>query len=237
MTCAGGLNPVNTAECQLSWSSAVAAPGRTLRDERRRRLGQNFLRPQAAERLVHQAGVTPGELVIDIGAGSGALCRALLAHEAEVIAVEVDPVWAADLRALARHEGRGRIRVVETDFLGYRLPERPFRVLACLPYGVTTSILHRLLDDPGSALVRADLIVQWEVARKRVLAPPTTLLSTTWTPWWEFQLGCRFPASDFRPVPRVDGGALVVTRRSPPFLPASMASAYNQFVRTHWPFS
>ncbi len=193
--------------CPLSWSSAVPAGGRTLRDERRRRLGQNFLRPQAAERLVRQAGVVPGELVIDIGAGSGALCRALVARGAEVMAVEVDPVWAAHLRALADHEGRGRINVLQTDFLACRLPDRPFRVLACLPYGATTVILHRLLDDPETALVRADLIVQWEVARKRVVAPPTTLLSTTWAPWWEFHLGCRFPATDFRPVPRVDGGA------------------------------
>jgi 23S rRNA (adenine-N6)-dimethyltransferase len=128
------------------------------------------------------------------------------------------------------------MNVLQTDFLACRLPDRPFRVLACLPYGATTVLLHRLLDDPETALVRADLIVQWEVARKRVVAPPTTLLSTTWAPWWEFHLGCRFPATDFRPVPRVDGGALVVTRRSPPLLPASMASAYNEFVRNHWPF-
>ncbi|HXW82606.1 MAG TPA: rRNA adenine N(6)-methyltransferase family protein [Acidimicrobiales bacterium] len=214
----------------------MPAEGRTARDERRRRLGQNFLRPQAAERFVFQAGVRPGEVVIDIGAGSGALCRALVARGAEVLAVEVDPVWAAQLRALARTEGLRHISVLETNFLTWPLPERPFRVLACPPFGATTAILHRLLDNPEIPLVRADLVVQWEVARKRASGPPGSLLSVTWAPWWEFRLGPRLRANQFRPVPRVDGGTLVITRRSPPLLPASMAPAYNDFVRRHWPF-
>jgi 23S rRNA (adenine-N6)-dimethyltransferase len=214
----------------------VAAGERTARDERRRRLGQNFLRRDAAERLVYQAGVAPGELVVDIGAGSGALCRALVAHGAEVVAIEVDPVWAAQLRALARNEGAGRVSVEQTDFLTWPLPKRSFRVLACVPFGATTAILRRLLDDPAAPLVRADLVVQWEVARKRAAAPPSTLLSTTWAPWWEFHLGRRLPAADFRPMPRVAGGTLVVTRRSPPLLPTSTASAWSEFVRRHWPF-
>ncbi len=110
----------------------MPAGRRTGRDERRRRLGQNFLQPQAAERFVIEAGVAPGELVVDIGAGSGALCHALLSRGAEVVAIELDPVWAARLRALARHEGRGRMSVVQTDVLTCRWPKRPFRVVACL---------------------------------------------------------------------------------------------------------
>ncbi|HTT91967.1 MAG TPA: rRNA adenine N(6)-methyltransferase family protein [Acidimicrobiales bacterium] len=215
----------------------MPAAGQTARDERRRRLGQNFLRRPAADRLVAQAGVAPGELVIDIGAGSGALCRALVARGAEVVAIEVDPAWAAHLRDLARNEGRGRVTVLQTDFLTWPLPARPFRALACVPFGATTAILHRLLDDPLTPLTRADLVVQWEVARKRAAAPPATLLSAAWAPWWQFHLGPRLPATEFRPVPRVDGGSLVVTRRSPPLLPASMAPAYNEFVRRHWPFA
>ena len=214
----------------------MPAGGRTARDERRRRLGQNFLRRQPAERLVSQAGVEPGELVVDIGAGSGVLCRALFDHGAEVVAVEVDPVWAAQLRAFAREEGRGRVSVMEADFLTWPLPKQPFRVLACVPFGASTAILHRLLDNPQTHLVRADLVVQWEVARKRAVAPPATLLSATWAPWWEFRLGFRLPANEFRPVPQVDGGTLVITRRSPPLLPTSMAQAWSEFVRRHWPF-
>ncbi len=210
---------------------------RTPRDERRRRLGQNFLRPGLAERLVEEAGVRPGELVVEVGAGRGALTLALIRRGLEVVAVEPDPVWAARLRARIPGARARDARVLEADFLGVELPARPFRVIASLPFGSTTEILRRLLDDPRVALERADLIVQWEVACKRSAVPPATLLSTQWAPWWRFRLGRRIPASEFRPVPRTDAGVLVVTKREPPLLPTEMAAAYTSFVRARWPFA
>jgi 23S rRNA (adenine-N6)-dimethyltransferase len=215
----------------------VSAHRRTPRDERRRRLGQNFLRPEFADRLVADGDVQPGELVVEIGAGFGAITLALARREIEVLAVEIDPVWARRLRDRTRVTERGRVRVVEADFLSLSLPTRPFRVLGSLPFRRTTEILRRLLDDPGIPLTRADLIVQWEVARKRAAAPPSTLLSTVWAPWWKFHLGRRIPAGEFRPVPRVDAGVLVVTRRDDPLLPPAMAAAWAGFVRAHWPFA
>lgn len=213
----------------------MPGPRRAPRDERRRRLGQNFLRADLAERLIAEADIRPGELIIDIGAGSGALTWALARRGAEVVALEVDPAWAARLRRLAL-QVEGRVEVVQADFLSWRLPSRPFRVVGCLPFGATTAILHRLFDDPMLALVRADLILQWEVARKRAESPPSTLISTAWAPWWEFHLGRRIPADEFRPMPRVDGGVLVATRREPPVLTPLMASAFAGFVRDRWPF-
>ncbi len=128
------------------------------------------------------------------------------------------------------------MQVVEADFLSLPLPSHPFRVIGSLPFGRTTDILRCLLDDPCVPLERADLVVQWEVARKRSVVPPSTLRSTMWAPWWQFRLGRRIPAKEFRPVPRVDAGVLVVARRDPPLLPPAMAGSYARFVRGHWPF-
>ena len=215
----------------------MPAHRRTARDDRRRRLGQNFLRPELAARFVEEAGVTAGDLVVEIGAGSGAITRALARRGAEVLAVEVDPVWAERLkRNLAAHHG-DRVRVIASDFLAMRLPNRPFRVVACLPFGNTTAIVSRLLGEGREHLERADLIVQWEVARKRSAVPASTLRSTAWAPWWEFTLGRRIAATEFRPVPRVDGGVLVITRREPALLPPAMAARYEAFVRANWPFA
>lgn len=214
----------------------MSAQRRTPRDERRRRLGQNFLRPEFADRLVADVDFQPGELVVEIGAGLGAITLALAHREVEVVAVEVDPVLAQRLRERVRGMGRGRVRVVEADFLSLPLPTRPFRVMGSLPFGGTTDILRRLLDDPGVPLKRADVVVQREVARKRAAIPPSTLLSTVWAPWWEFHLGRRIPAAAFRPVPQVDAGLLVITRRDSPLLPPAMAASWAGFVRTHWPF-
>lgn len=209
---------------------------RSARDQRRRSLGQNFLRPGAAERFVAEDDVGSGDLVVDIGAGSGVISIHLLRRGAQVIAVEADPVWADRLQELARQQDDGRLEVVGGDFFAWPLPDLPYRVVACPPFGSTTAIMRRLFDDPQQPLVRADLIVQWEVARKRAVIPPATLVSTAWAPWWELRLGRPIPATEFRPIPRVEGGVLVVTRRMPPLLPVAMAGAYAEFLGRDWPF-
>jgi 23S rRNA (adenine-N6)-dimethyltransferase len=215
----------------------VSAQRRTHRDARRRRLGQNFLEPELAREIVAACDVRTDELIVEVGAGVGALTLPLARCGAEVIAVERDPYWAARLRARLGGVASHRVRVVENDFLRVSLPARPFRVVASLPFGVTTEIFRRLFDDPRTPLERADVIVQWEVARKRAASPPSTLLSTTWAPWWEFRLGRRLPASAFRPVPRVDAGLLSAGRRATPLLPPAPARDYAGFVRARWPFA
>lgn len=111
--------------------------------------------------------------------------------------------------------------MVNADFLDVALPARPFRAVGCIPFGATTPILHRLLDDPSVPLVRADLVVQWEVARKRTATPPSSLISTVWAPWWEFRLGRRVAAAEFRPVPKVDAAVLSIVRANWPFTSSS----------------
>lgn len=213
----------------------MSARRRTDRDRRRRRLGQNFLDAAVAEQLVAQAAFHPQELVVEIGAGLGALTLVLARRGLRVLAVERDPAWAERLRARLR--SKPRVRVVEADFLSLPLPAENFRVTGSLPFGRTTDMLRHLLDDPDTAMRRADLIVQWEVARKRTAQPPSTLLSTAWAPWWELRLGRRIPARSFRPVPSVDAGVLTITRRDPPLLPAAMARPYASFLQQHWPFA
>ena len=212
----------------------MSARRRTDRDWRRRQLGQNFLEPSTADQIVEDARFAPGDLVIEVGAGSGTFTFALARRGLRAIAVEPDPVWAKRLRERFRHQRS--VHVVARDFLAVALPHEPFRVIGSLPFGRTTDILHRLLDDPATSLQRADIIVQWEVAAKRAANPPATLLSTTWAPWWELRLARRILAAEFRPVPRVDAGLLTITRRDPPLLPVGMARAYADFVQRHWPF-
>jgi len=212
----------------------VSAGKRTPRDERRRRLGQNFLRPDLAETLVAEAAFDAGDLVVEIGAGRGACTFALARRGVRVIALERDPHWAEYLRREAARRRASNVSVLCCDALAYRMPRRPFRAMGSLPFGATTALLRHLLEDPGSGLRRADLVVQWEVARKRAALPPSTMLSTSWSPWWSFDIGRRLPASSFRPVPSVDAGVLRVTRREPALLPGHMATAYAAFVRRHW---
>lgn len=194
---------------------------------RRRVLSQNFLIDhRAIDTLVDGSGAGDGDLVLDIGAGNGLISTALARRGARVQAIERDPGLADRLRA--RFTTWPSVSVVEGDVLAMPLPAEPFRVVANIPFGITTQILRRLLDE--EALARADLIVQAEVARKRGTRGRGTLLNASWEPWFEFGTGARIPASAFRPRPRVDAAILIITRRDPPLLDLASRPGYTEFV-------
>jgi len=194
---------------------------------RRRILSQNFLVDRRAiDALVDGSGVGDGDLVLDIGAGNGLISAALARRGARVHAVEKDPALAERLRA--KFATWPSVTVVEADVLAMPLPAEPFRVVANIPFGITTKILHRLLDE--ESLARADMIVQAEVARKRGTRGRGTLLNACWEPWYEFGTGARIAAAAFRPRPRVDTAVLIVTRRDPPLVDPARRRDYTGFV-------
>jgi 23S rRNA (adenine-N6)-dimethyltransferase len=192
--------------------------------------GQHLLRSdQLAQELVAQAKIGADDLVVEIGAGAGRLTEALARTGARVVAVELDPSFAMTLRR--RFRTRPNISVVEADVMEVALPDGPFRSFGNIPFGLTTAILRRLLDDPHSPLQAADLIVQHEVARKRASVWPSNLASLGWLPWWDFRLTRHLPASAFSPAPSVDAGLLTITRRSEPLLPECRRREYVKLLR------
>jgi 23S rRNA (adenine-N6)-dimethyltransferase len=214
----------------------VSAPRRRERDRRRKTYGQNFLVDRSVvSRFVRGLDLVHDEVVVEVGAGSGALTIPLARAGARVVAVEADPVWVGRLRdRLATARIADRVRVVPVDFRRFSWPAQPYRVVANPPFGLTTNLLTKLLDHPGRGPVRADLIVQWEVARKRSTAPPTTLRSATWAPWWSFTMGARIDRQAFRPVPAVDAAVLTILRRDPPVLPVALAPGFREALRSAW---
>jgi len=110
---------------------------------------------------VARAGVGPGDVVVDLGAGTGALTAALVAAGAVVVAVERHPGRRA---TLADRFADAPVRVMDGDVASGPLPRRPFRVVANPPWAVAESVGARLLAAP--ALVQADLVLpRWLVRR------------------------------------------------------------------------
>ena len=185
--------------------------------------GRHFLRSsKLAAELVRAAGVRRGDLVLDLGAGAGALTLALTRTGARVVAVEIDAQLAADLR--------GRFKeVVEGDALRIALPREPFKIVANLPFDGATAILRRALD-PRVPLETADVIVEWGLATKRTAVWPSTQLSTFWGAWFELSVTRRLPRSVFAPPPGVDAGVLRVVRRPEPLVPAGERRTFGAFL-------
>ena len=163
----------------------------------RRRWGWHQLDPTWAERIVAAADIGPGDLVLDIGAGFGALTAPLVASGARVIAVERHPGRAEALRERFGDD----ITLVRADAADLRLPRRPFHVVANPPFAVTTAILRRLLHQ-GSRLQSAHLVLNVDVARR--WAGPHAPGAGRWQRAVHPSLGARIPRHAFTPAPPAD---------------------------------
>lgn len=160
-----------------------------------------------ARRLVARAAIEPDDLVVDVGAGSGSLTRELLRARARVIAVELHPTRANQLRD--RFAG-APVVVVQTDATDLRLPTRPFAVVANPPFATLECLVTRILAH-GSRLTRAELVVPRYVARKWTgrRAPGRN----RWERTFEVTTGWAVPRSAFHPAPPHDAVVLTVIRR------------------------
>jgi len=173
-----------------------------------RRWGWNRLEREWAQRVVDAARITPGELVVDLGAGTGALTDPLVRAGARVLAVELHPGRAAVLRR--RFEGCA-VTVVRADVLEIRLPSGPFRVVANPAYAISTPLLRRLLSRGSSSMRGADLVLQRAVVNRYVGGRSPG--GERWRRTFDAQLGLRLPRRAFTPVPVVDSAVLRLRRR------------------------
>src|SRR6188472_1134602 len=186
--------------------------------------GQNFVVDgNTVRRIVRVAGVGADDTVVEVGPGLGSLTLALLPVVDRVVAVEVDPVLAGalpDTVALHAPALVDRLEVVLADALAVRdLPgPPPTALVANLPYNVSVPVALRFLELFAS--LRTILVmVQLEVA-ERLAAPPgsrTYGVPSVKAAWYsDVRLAGSVSRSVFWPVPNVDSGLVMLTRREQP---------------------
>lgn len=191
--------------------------------------GAHFLRDRALiARLVRASGAGQGDLVVDLGAGYGAITAALAASGARVIAVERDQRLAGRLRR--RFDGDPGVRVVEADLRRVPLPRRDFLVVANPPFSVTTAVCRRLLGDPAVPLAGAELILQWGAAKWLADPVPRDAETAWWACRYQISLARRISAASFLPRPAVDAAQLSVRRR-PGAAPLTAQRALRRLLR------
>jgi 23S rRNA (adenine-N6)-dimethyltransferase len=189
--------------------------------------GRHLLRSRAlADAIVADAGIVPGDLVVDLGAGTGMLTGALLHAGARVVAVEADRRNAARLRRACRGA-----EIVEGDLRRVAWPREPFRVVANLPFALAADVCRALLGDPRVPLVSADLVVEWDFAAKRARLWPATAQTVAWSAWYELAVARRIEPDAFAPRPAVAAGVLRARRRERPLVEPARAAHWAAFVR------
>ena len=200
----------------------------------RKRFGQHFLHdPAVIQRIVAALNPQPGQRLVEIGPGRGALTLSVLQQAGSLDVIEVD----RDLAALAREQfvGHGELRVHESDALEFDFSAlgKDLRVFGNLPYNISTPLLFHLIDHAAS--IHDMLFMLQKEVVNRMTAPPgnktygrlTVMLAAAVSAEHLFDVG----SGAFKPPPKVDS-AIVRLRPhgTPPFAIADHA-VFEQVVR------
>jgi 16S rRNA (adenine1518-N6/adenine1519-N6)-dimethyltransferase len=190
-----------------------------------KRLGQNFVVDgNTVRRIITHADLAPSDQVLEVGPGLGSLTLGLLAADARVTAVEIDPVLAGALPdtvaevAPARSE---QLRVIAGDALqltASELSPPPTSLVANLPYNVSVPVLLHLLAEFPS-IERGLVMVQREVGERLAAGPGSRTygIPSVKLAWFaEASVVGAVPRSVFWPVPNVDSVLVALRRREPP---------------------
>ena len=192
---------------------------------------QHFLRnPRLIAELIGHSNIRRGDLVIDIGAGSGAITAVLARRCRQVLAYENEPGILNKLQQnMRRHKN---VKVIAQDFLLAKLPDEPYKVFANIPFHLSADIVRKLTSDDLHTPQAIYLIVQKQFAQKIVPSDRhfTSQLGAQLAPWWQTQIRRPLRRTDFTPPPAVDTVLLELKPRPEPLLPTLERDEHQSFV-------
>lgn len=207
-------NPTNTLEVIKKYDFAF-----------QKKFGQNFLIDgNVVEKIVRQAGVTKEDFVLEIGPGIGTMTQILCENAREVAAVEIDDKLIPILKETLA--GYDNVTVIHEDILKVDIAKlaeeknggKPIKVVANLPYYITTPIIMGLFES-HVPLDSITIMVQKEVADRMQVGPGTKdygALSLAVQYYAKPEVVLNVPASCFMPRPNVDSAVIRLTRHSEP---------------------
>ena len=202
-----------------------------------KKFGQNFLIDEnVVEKIVRDAGVTKDDFVLEIGPGIGTMTQILCENAREVVAVEIDdkliPILTEDTlswydNVTVIHEDILKLDIVK--LANERNGGKPIKVVANLPYYITTPIIMGLFES-HVPLDSITIMVQKEVADRMQVGPGTKdygALSLAVQYYAKPQILLNVPASCFMPRPNVPSAVIQLTRYEKP--PVEVADEHLMF--------
>ena len=197
-------------------------------------LGQNFLVDDTIlQRIVEAANITSIDEALEIGAGLGSLTRHLAAAAGQVTAVEIDSQLFPILKKVLK--GFDNVRLIQGDIMEIDPREltskADYKVVANIPYYLTSNLIRRLLEAPLKPTLIA-LTIQKEVAQ-RVTASPgkMSLLSLGVQVYGKPRIAFPIPATAFYPIPEVDSALLLVELYDQPVIPVESLDSFFKLAK------
>ena len=203
-------------------------------------LGQNFLIDEnILNKIVNGAEISKEDNVLEIGPGAGTLTYALARQAAKVVAVEIDSALLPVLKETL--DGLDNVQVIHGDILKMDLNDliqssfdnKPFKVVANLPYYITTPIIMRFLEEelPYSSIT---VMIQKEVAERMAAKPGNKdygALSVAVQFYTQPKIIGKVPSSVFMPPPKVDSIVINLKKRSSPAVDVADTARFFQVVK------
>jgi len=198
-------------------------------------LGQHFMRDRRAlDYIVHALETNRGEFVVEIGPGTGALTMNLLAKQATVCAIEVDPVLSSSLDD--RLLNPPNLRIITADARSIQpshvIPAGvSYKLTGNLPYYAATPIIRNFLESS----VRPDLVItviQKEVAQNMVAQPPRlNLLAIGTQIYGEVKILKYLKPQSFFPTPKVSSAIISIKPYKYPMVSMEQCKGFFHLVR------
>ncbi|WP_244864902.1 rRNA adenine N(6)-methyltransferase family protein [Paenibacillus sp. J23TS9] len=207
------------------WSNITGNKSRTHTNGNGRNFsGQHLLHnKRVVHDLITTAKITKNDVVIDIGAGLGAITLPLAEKAKKVIAFENDISFLRKLHD--KVEGISNIRTIHRDFLQGYLPREPFCVVANIPFSITTPILRKLLD-PAIPLQRAAIIIEKGAANRFTASLMKNPEILKWRMWYDIEMVQVLAPTYFSPPPKVECSILSIQRKANPDIPSRYESVF-----------
>jgi len=180
--------------------------------------GQHFLVDSLVlDQIVDAAELTGDDVVVEVGAGPGALSQRLAPECQRLMALEIDEKFMKPWKDVMGEFKS--VEIINQDVLQYQPPDRPYKLVANIPYYITSPILKHFLRN--QRIRRPDIIVlliQKEVAQRICDRKKPTLLSWEIRVFGEPEIVCPVPPKSFYPPPKVDSAVLKIRVYEKPLL-------------------
>lgn len=192
-------------------------------------LSQNFLwNRELVGKLIRESSISKNDLVVEIGPGRGIITEQLLDICKKLTAIEADETLFNLLSQ--KFSGNPNLKLINEDFLKFPLPEQNYKVFSNIPFAITGEIIKKLLFAKNPP-TNSYLVVQKEAAEKFIANNDrNTMVAILAYPRFEIRFVHEFARSDFKPLPRVDSGLMLMKQRESPLIGLSSLSFYRDYV-------
>jgi 23S rRNA (adenine-N6)-dimethyltransferase len=191
---------------------------------------QNFLKnSEFVLSLLNKTDISSGDIVVEIGAGTGVITQQLVNRTQKVIAIEYDKKLANKLQqSLSKYSN---VEIIEANFLTWELPDYPYKVFSNIPFNITADIVSKLLESKNAP--ESTYLIMQDKAAERFIGTPigdNSQTSILLKPFYDMGLVTRISRNQFEPSPKVNTVLAKFVKKEHSLIKSENRQEYRDFV-------